>query len=341
MSITPSERERHDRDREVPGVGMDQVQVEDVWQDCDPRRPRKVRVLAIEKDKAVVQAIDGEGPTSKIALDRLRPISPRRGFRLVVRDGKEVPFTGYEESDSNGINGAHEDDEIKSAEGAADDEDVEADDEADDEDDGDKNESDADEDADSGEEDSGEARAATTGDKHTMEALAQDDSQGYVGADMDAAAEAETEAEPEIPDEGDAPLSRTSRGRKNKGKRKEQPQQRATTRPKARAARSAHARGRVARTAGRAEAEARPRKVRKMSGQLNPNEQAVFRVMSKDQDKSLEQISGSARFPKKIKAKANSWTRNSMRKLIRLGLVKKVERGHYRLTGRKPSGMED
>lgn len=34
--------------------------------------------------------------------------------------------------------------------------------------------------------------------------------------------------------------------------------------------------------------------------------------------------------------KGNSWVRNSLRKLLRLGLVEKVGRGSYRGTGRRP-----
>ena len=59
-----------------------QVKVGQVWQDCDKRFPnRRIRVLEIVGEKAVVQSVHGFTPKTRIRLDRFRPGST--GYRLV------------------------------------------------------------------------------------------------------------------------------------------------------------------------------------------------------------------------------------------------------------------
>jgi hypothetical protein len=75
---------------------------------------------------------------------------------------------------------------------------------------------------------------------------------------------------------------------------------------------------------------------------LNPKEQRVFDVFDvfdvwAGKPLNLSDVAGRA-FTKKgtePKTHGNSWVRNSLRKLVRLKLVKKCGRGRYRRTGIK------
>jgi len=78
---------------------------------------------------------------------------------------------------------------------------------------------------------------------------------------------------------------------------------------------------------------------RKMSSELNAKELAVFLVFKKsgkDEAVKIEDVAGLAFAKKgtKAKTKGNSWVRNSLRKLRRLHLVRKVKKGAYIWSGK-------
>jgi len=60
-----------------------QVKVGQIWQDNDPRLTyiRRLKVLEIVGEKAIVQHTSGLGPKTKIRLNRFRPTST--GYKLV------------------------------------------------------------------------------------------------------------------------------------------------------------------------------------------------------------------------------------------------------------------
>lgn len=66
---------------------------------------------------------------------------------------------------------------------------------------------------------------------------------------------------------------------------------------------------------------------------LNANETKVMKLAVKgDGTKTIVDMSKA--FPNISKKKANSWTRNSLRRLVRGGFLAKVERGEYKATAK-------
>ena len=66
---------------------------------------------------------------------------------------------------------------------------------------------------------------------------------------------------------------------------------------------------------------------------LNPNEVKVMKLAMKGEGpKTIVELAKA--FTGKNKKTANSWTRNSLRRLVRGGFLAKVERGAYRATGK-------
>jgi len=308
MSIATSEESPASEEaKRVPlrGGRGSHVQVNDIWMDCDPRRDRKIKVMAIEDGKAVVKSASGEGPTSKISLERLKPLSSRRGYRLIERDGEKVDLAEGVDTD------AADDEGNEVASGA----------EFDASDEGGENEAeegDEESDEESEKNDVAELEAATSNEEFEVDIV-----ETVVEEVEVAGEEEEIAASAEVADEDTEVSPRTPRKKGKAGKRVK-----AKSKP-------------ASKTKGSREQEKKPRKIRKMSGALNPNELALYRVMSQDKDRSLEELASAARFPRKVKEKANSWTRNSMRKLINLKVAKRTSRGHYRLTGKKPLGLDE
>lgn len=70
----------------------------------------------------------------------------------------------------------------------------------------------------------------------------------------------------------------------------------------------------------------------KKSSELNHKELAVLRACA-DAPATLAEMA--SRFRRaRTKTQANSWARNSVRKPVRLGLMKKAKRGTYALTAK-------
>lgn len=73
--------------------------------------------------------------------------------------------------------------------------------------------------------------------------------------------------------------------------------------------------------------------------ELNKNEKRIITQFTLTGDREVLTIVALSKqsFPSKKAKEANSWTRNGLRRLIRAGLLEKVERGSYRITvkGRK------
>lgn len=65
---------------------------------------------------------------------------------------------------------------------------------------------------------------------------------------------------------------------------------------------------------------------------LNNKEMAILRDCA-DAPSTLEEMAGRFRRAEN-KAQANSWARNSVRRPLRLGLIKKVGRGTYGITAK-------
>jgi len=61
---------------------------------------------------------------------------------------------------------------------------------------------------------------------------------------------------------------------------------------------------------------------------LNPKETAVLTLLRRKGEASIADLMKA--FPNKPKAKANSWVRNSLRRLVCARLAKKVGRGTYK-----------
>ncbi len=71
---------------------MNDVKINDIWQDLDPRKPgRRIKVLWIGDGHALVQNAIGTGARTKVRLDRMKPNGTgKRGYKLVERDGAAV-----------------------------------------------------------------------------------------------------------------------------------------------------------------------------------------------------------------------------------------------------------
>jgi hypothetical protein len=69
-------------------------------------------------------------------------------------------------------------------------------------------------------------------------------------------------------------------------------------------------------------------------GDLNDNERKVVAVFKGKGERKPKTIADLAKecFPSKKFAKANSWVRNSLRRLVRADWLEKMERGSYRIT---------
>jgi hypothetical protein len=75
---------------------------------------------------------------------------------------------------------------------------------------------------------------------------------------------------------------------------------------------------------------------------LNPNEKKVIGAFNKDgvrESKTLAAIAASA-YPTRKRAQANSWVRNSLRRLVRAKLVERTARGTYCLTKKGRSAAQ-
>lgn len=71
---------------------------------------------------------------------------------------------------------------------------------------------------------------------------------------------------------------------------------------------------------------------KKKNEQLNDKEIAILRQCA-EAPATLKEMA--ARFRRaKTKAQQNSWARNSVRKPVRMGLIKKMKRGTYALTAK-------
>jgi hypothetical protein len=78
---------------------------------------------------------------------------------------------------------------------------------------------------------------------------------------------------------------------------------------------------------------------RELSGP-NDKERKVFEVLRKSQKLTIEEIGGKA-WPNKSHAKATSWTRNSLRRLVFNGFVGQAGVGTYRITAKGKSAKLD
>jgi predicted transcriptional regulator len=67
---------------------------------------------------------------------------------------------------------------------------------------------------------------------------------------------------------------------------------------------------------------------------MNEKERLVFKTLARSKELTLEALAEKC-FTKKGARKANSWARNSLRRLVRAGLVKRVDEGTYRLGSKK------
>jgi hypothetical protein len=65
---------------------------------------------------------------------------------------------------------------------------------------------------------------------------------------------------------------------------------------------------------------------------LNKNELKLMEHLKKN-DQTIKALADKC-FPSKTKVQANSWARNALRRPVRAGLIKKVERGTYKLTAK-------
>lgn len=67
---------------------------------------------------------------------------------------------------------------------------------------------------------------------------------------------------------------------------------------------------------------------------MNANEKLVYHALSRNKELTLEELAKKC-FGSKPAKKANSWARNSLRRLVRSGMVKKADRGTYRVGTKK------
>lgn len=77
----------------------------------------------------------------------------------------------------------------------------------------------------------------------------------------------------------------------------------------------------------------------KKSRPLNVKELAILRQCSEGPATIVEMASRFRRAKNKIQA--NSWARNSVRRPVRLGLLKKLERGSYGITAKGKTQLEN
>lgn len=76
----------------------------------------------------------------------------------------------------------------------------------------------------------------------------------------------------------------------------------------------------------------------KKSRPLNSKELAILRQCSEGPATLVEMASRFRRA--ETRAQANSWARNSVRRPVRLGLLKKLERGSYGITAKGKAQLE-
>jgi hypothetical protein len=71
----------------------------DTWEDLDPRKKgRKIKILSIEDGTARCKNINGDGPTTRIRLDRFKPSKGKngavgnKGYLFIRRAGGRLGF---------------------------------------------------------------------------------------------------------------------------------------------------------------------------------------------------------------------------------------------------------